>query len=193
MDACSYQTIQCTVATGIVRKTRMGTLCYPDRADTAGTDNTGGKLTKPVAVGGVLWAGSEVTAFAMRRGGVTQIHVDSLVINGETLLLPAAGAIRSVNRGDRGPAKRAIVICAHDMDRVVRLFKLDVRKPPAVQYRGSVPDLRRLAAELKANSIRFVVIDFPEACSYAIPGKCAHMFVTLRLAETCAWHPALPF
>ncbi|CBJ27861.1 conserved unknown protein [Ectocarpus siliculosus] len=193
VDACSYQTIECAAATGIVRKTRMGALCYPDTADTAGTDNTGGELTKPVSIGEVLWAGSEVTAFATRRGSVTHIHVDALEVNEKPLFLPAAGAMRSVNRGDRGPAKRAIVVCAHDMDRVVRLFKLDVRKPPAMQYGGAVSDLRRLAAELKANSIGFVVIDFPEACSYAIPGKCAHMSVTLRLVETCAWNPALPF
>ncbi|CAN0350718.1 unnamed protein product [Ectocarpus sp. 6 AP-2014] len=105
VDACSYQTIECAAATGIVRKTRMGTLCYPDRADTAGTDNTGGELTSPVSIGEVLWAGSEVTAFAMRRGSVTHIHVDALEVNEKPLYLPAAGAMRSVNRGDRGPAE----------------------------------------------------------------------------------------
>ncbi|CAN0232663.1 unnamed protein product [Ectocarpus sp. 6 AP-2014] len=186
VDALSFNTIECVGASDLVRNTRMGGLCHPDRPPTRG-----GVLTGTTSVRGKSWSGSEVTAFAMRTGGVTHSHVDAQMVHGEHLYLPAAGTMRSVNRRGSGPAKRAILMCAHDMDRVVDLLGLDVNKPSSSQYTGAIVDLEGLATRLRVNGIRFVVVDFPECCSYAIPARCAHMFVTLRLVESCAWHPIL--
>lgn len=66
---------------------------------------------------------------------------------------------------------------------MVLLLGLDINQSPASQYRGKIGDLEDLATELKANRVRFVVVDYPAYSSYAIPRNCAHMFVTLRLVE----------
>ncbi|CAM9479955.1 unnamed protein product [Ectocarpus sp. 13 AM-2016] len=186
VDAQSFNTIKCSGASDLVRNTRMGGLCHPHRPRTRG-----GVLTGTKSVRGKSWSGSEVTAFAKRRGGVTHSHVDAQMVHGESFILPAAGIMRSVNRRGSGPSKRAILMCAHDMERVVDLLALDVSKPYSSQYTGEIVDLEGLATRLRANGIRFILVDFPECCSYAIPARCAHMFVTLRLVESCAWHPIL--
>ena len=46
----------------------------------------------------------------------------------------------SVNREHTGPAKRAIVMCAHDKDRVIEVLGLfiDMTETAACQYDGEI-------------------------------------------------------
>ncbi|CAN0216779.1 unnamed protein product, partial [Ectocarpus fasciculatus] len=188
VDAVSYDSIKCREASELVRNTTMGGLCHSERKDARG-----GTLTGEMRVDGKAWSGSEVTAFAMTSCAVTNPHSDGQMVHGKFFLLPAAGTMRSVNRRDVGPAKRAVVTCAHDMDKVVHVLKLDIRKTSSTQYKGPIVTLEGLARQLTEHGIRFVVINYPEHCSYAIPEKCGHMFVTERLVESCAWHPVFNF
>lgn len=187
MDACSFETMRCDAATADVRRTRMGQLTFSDRP---GVER--GSLTETMVVNGRTWAGSEYTAFAMTRGTVTGTHVDGQMVNGEHVLLPAAGVLQSVNRGPHGNAKTAVVVCAPDMDRVVEVLGLVITNPSATQYTGAKLGIGGLIEILNKNGIRFSVVGFPQRCSYAIPRGCAHLFVTDdELVETVAWHPSL--
>lgn len=188
VDSTSYNSIKCREASELVRNTRMGGLCHSKRQDARG-----GTLTGEMNVDGKAWSGSEVTAFAMTSRGVTKPHFDGQMVHGEFFLLPAAGTMRSVNRRDKGSAKRAVVTCAHDMDKVVSELKLGITKTASTQYNGGIENLESLASLLTEKGIRFVVINFPEHCSYAIPEKCGRMFVTERLVESSAWHPVFNF
>ncbi|CAN0313746.1 unnamed protein product [Scytosiphon promiscuus] len=186
VDAKSLATMRCDEAKNLLRETRMGGLCRPGRGC-----ERGGELVHGFSINDEHWAGSECASFAMVAGSVTSAHVDSQLVQGEEIFLPAAGIMQCADRKEYGPAKRAVVICAHDMSRVVDLLRLNTSQPSAAQYRGPELDVDGLASKLKENSIKFVVCDFPPDCSYAIPSRCAHMFVTLRLVESCVWHPAL--
>lgn len=186
MDGNCRETMRSDEAMNLVRKTRMGGLCFPARAR-----QPGGELVKALSIDNKSWTGSECTAFAMVAGSVTNAHVDSQLVLGEDLLLPAAGVMMSVNRKEDGAAKRAVVVCAHDMERAVAVLKLNTSYPSAAQHKGPDSDVDGLVGQLMENGIKFVVCDFPPDCSYALPPRCVHMFVTLRLVESCVWHPAL--
>ncbi|CAN0036817.1 unnamed protein product [Scytosiphon promiscuus] len=186
VDRKSLTTIRCEKAMKLVQKTRMGGLCYPARAS-----HQGGELVKGASKGNESWAGSECTAFASVAGSVTNAHVSSQLVHGEELFVPAAGFIQCVDGRIGGAARRAVVMCAHDMDRVVDVLRLDISRPPGAQHRGADLDVESLAGKLKENGIKFVACEIPADCSYAIPPRCAHMFVNLRLVESCVWHPAL--
>lgn len=84
-------------------------------------------------------------------------------------------------------------MCSHDKERVIQALRLNTTKTATCQYSGTIASLEGLVPVLKAHGIRFVVMEFPSSCSYIIPSGCAHMFVTLGLIETCAWHPSLDF
>ena len=99
--------------------------------------------------------------------------------------------MRAVRRDHVGPAKRAIVVCAGDKDKVLSTFGLDLQKLPSFQYTGKKVDLEGLARILRAAKIRFVVMEFLSECSYIIPSGCAHMFVTLGLIESSTWFTSL--
>ena len=113
------------------------------------------------------------------------------VANGKKLKhMPAAGIIRKVNHAE-GAAKQAIVVHADDMDRVVKTLKINTAKESTSQYGGDVQTLPEFARTLRGAGIRFVVVDFPVRCCYALPARCAHVFVTIGLVESAAWHPVL--
>lgn len=184
---CAY-TMKSPVSLQLVRQTRMGQLCYPDR----GGGGKGGSLTKVRRMKGYgAWGGSNVTGFAMRPGARTPPHVDQQVVFKDMEILPAAGIMTPVRRDEAGPAKRAILVCAHDKEQVVTLLGLKVSEPSATQYTGNTLHLEDLAELLQERGILFVVANFPAACSYAIPCNSVHAFITLRLTETCAWHPSI--
>lgn len=104
--------------------------------------------------------------------------------------MPAAGVIRKVNRrATKGPAKQAIVVHADDMSSVMKTLQIDTGKESTSQYRGQTRTLLEFARVLKGAGIRFVVVDFPASCSYALPAECAHVFITIGLVESSAWHP----
>ena len=165
----------------------MGELCFPRR----GNHHQCGTLTGSEA-DGVAWSGSECMLFA-KDGGMTNPHVDVQSVPGGTgriIHMPAAGVIRKVNRGDtRGPAKQAIVVHADDMLTVIETLKINTNKESTSQYGGPSRTLPEFARVLKSNGIRFVVMNFPSECSYALPARCAHVFVTIGLVESSAWHP----
>ena len=106
--------------------------------------------------------------------------------------MPAAGIIRKVNHAHtEGPAKQAIVVHAGDMDRnaEIETLKIDTAKESTSQYGGKVRTLPEFARALRGAGIRFVVMDIPARCSYALPARCAHVFITIGLVESAAWHP----
>lgn len=127
----------------------------------------------------------------MSAGHVTKLHLDTFAVGSKHMYLPAAGTIRAVRRDHEGPTKRAIVVCARDKEKVASKFRLDVRKLPNFQYTGKKVDLEGLATLLRAEEIRFVVMEFPSECSYILPSGCAHMFVTLGLFESSTWFTSL--
>ncbi|CAN0301989.1 unnamed protein product [Scytosiphon promiscuus] len=94
----------------------------------------------------------------MVAGSVTSAHVDSQLVQGEEFFLPAAGIMQCADRKEYGPAKRAVVICAHDMSRVVDVLRLNTSYPSA----GSVQRARvrcgwtREQAERKQHQVRGV-------------------------------------
>ena len=186
VDRCSFSTIQCDLATELVRQTRIGQLMYSSRR---GVD--GGILTAPITVNGKDWGGSEYTVFAKRGGSVTNTHVDGQMVNGTHVLLPAAGIMQSVNRGEAGHAKQAVIMSAEDRDAVIKRLELKVCNPSATQYEGRTLDVKGLVDILKTAGIKFVVCDFPRRCSYVIPQGCPHFFHTYHLVESIAWHPSL--
>lgn len=169
----------------IRERTRMGQLCFPLRRGYGGGILTG-------SLEGSQWGGSECMLFA-KDGGMTNPHIDVQQVPGgtdEIVYMPAAGIIRTVNGADCDrPAKQAIVVHADDMGSVVKTLGIDISKESTRQYSGTIETLPDFARELRAASIRFVVMDFPARCSYALPAKCAHVFVTKGLVESAAWHP----
>lgn len=162
----------------------MAELCFPQRGGKWG--RKGGSETISITRGGKTWGGSEVTSWAMPDGSVTLPHIDGLDVLGEQMFLSAAGTMRAVRRDHLGPAKRAIVICSGDKDKVVAELGLDLEKNSPSQYSGTI-DLEGLARILREAGIRFVVMEFPSDCSYILPSSCAHMFVTMGLIESSTW------
>lgn len=169
----------------MLRDTRMGQLCFPSRHG-----HRGGTLTGSLA--GSRWGGSECMLFA-KDDGMTNPHIDVQSVpggTGEIIHMPAAGVIRTVNGADSDrPAKQAIVVHADDMDSVVKTLGIDISQESTRQYSGPISTLPGFARALSAAKIRFVVMNFPARCSYALPAKCAHVFVTEGLVESAAWHP----
>lgn len=186
MDGNTYDSIATPKAVDLVRATRMGSLCNPTRGHLKG-----GSETVSATIGTKSWGGSEFTSFLMAAGTVTNTHIDMYVAHDREFEVPAAGTMWSVDRDHVGPAKRAIVMCSHDKERVIQALRLNTTKTATCQYSGTIVSLEGLVPVLKARGIRFVVMEFPSSCSYIIPSGCAHMFVTLGLTETCAWHPSL--
>ena len=165
----------------------MGELCFPHRS----RGRQGGKLTGCRA-DGVEWSGSECMLFA-KDGGMTNPHIDVQSVpggSGQIMYMPAAGVVRRVNHQDvPGPAKQAIAVHADDMDTATDTLDIDIRKESTSQYRGTLTTLPQFARKLREAKIRFVVMDFPGRCSYALPAQCAHVFITIGLVESAAWHP----
>lgn len=188
VDGITYDSIATQKAVDLVRATRMGSLCYPTRGHLKG-----GSETVPTTVGTKSWGGSEFTSFLMTAGAVTNTHIDMHVVHDREFDVPAAGTMWSVARDHVGPAKRAIVMCSHDKERVIQALRLNTTKTATCQCSGTIASLEGLVPVLKAHRIRFVVMEFPSSCSYIIPSGCAHTLVTLGLIETCAWHPSLGF
>ncbi|CAN0261029.1 unnamed protein product [Ectocarpus sp. 12 AP-2014] len=185
----AYATMKNDDTTAMIREgTRMGELCFPRRPRSG---SRGGKLTGCRA-DGVEWSGSECMFFA-KDGGMTNPHIDVQSVpggSGRIMYMPAAGVIRRVNHQDvPGPAKQAIVVHADDMYKVIETLKIDTRKESTGQYGGNLTTLPELARELREAGIRFVAMDFPGRCSYALPAQCAHVFITRGLVESAAWHP----
>lgn len=186
-DRTCSATLKNDAVTRMIREgTRMGELCFPRRGK-----HRGGSLTGNSA-DGVAWGGSECMLFA-KDGGMTNPHVDVQSVPGGTgkiVHMPAAGIIRKVNHADtQGPAKQAIVVHADDMSRVIETLKRDTGKESTSQYGGRLQTLPEFARVLRGAGIRFVVMNFPARCSYALPAKCAHVFTTIGLVESSAWHP----
>ncbi|CAN0099118.1 unnamed protein product [Ectocarpus sp. 12 AP-2014] len=187
-DRTCYATMENDTVTAMIREgTRMGELCFPRR----GNHQRCGRLTGNSA-DGVAWSGSECMLFA-KDGGMTNPHVDVQSVPGGTgtiIHMPAAGVIRRVNHADaQGPVKQAIVVHADDMSRVIETLQINTGKESASQYGGPPRTLPEFARVLRNEGIRFVVINFPVRCSYALPARCAHAFVTIGLVESSAWHP----
>ncbi|CAN0479499.1 unnamed protein product, partial [Hapterophycus canaliculatus] len=134
----------------------------------------------------------EFASFLVNAGAVTSTHIDMHVAHDREFDVPAAGTMWSVNRDHVGPAERAVVMCSHDKERVIQALRLNKHEHNCM-LPGTVASLEGLVPVLKAHGMRFVVMEFPPSCSYIIPSGCAHMFVTLGLKETCAWHPSLNF
>ena len=186
-DKTCYSTMKNDAVTKMIREgTRIGELCFPGRGR-----HSGGVLTGDSA-DGVSWSGSECMHFA-KDNGMTNPHVDVQSVPGGTgkiYHMPAAGIIRTVNRDDTHvPAKQAIVVHADDMSKVIETLDIDTRKESTSQYGGKPRTLPEFAIVLRDAGIRFVVMDFPWRCSYVLPAKCAHVFITLGLVESAAWHP----
>lgn len=175
-------------AIGLLRRTRMAEMCFPQRGGKWGAK--GGSETLPITIGGEAWCGSEVTSWAMSEGAVTNPHIDTHVVRGERIFLPAAATMRAVRRDHIGPGKRAIVVCAGDKDKVVTMLGLDLEKLAHCQYSGEV-NLEGLAEILREAKVRFVLMEFPPECSYIIPSGCAHMFLTMGLIESSTWMTSL--
>lgn len=189
IESCAaYTSLKSEKAIEPVRNTRMGELCISARGGRRGGSETG-----IVTSGSVDWRGSEFVTFVQPKGGITNCHLDlQAVTDGDELLyMPAAGTIQAINATHTGPVKRAIVICASDRENVIKMLELDLDNQATRQYKGGVKDLPGIAAILKANYIRFVVMEFPARCSYAIPLGCAHAFLSLGVVESSVWHPAL--
>jgi len=186
-DKTTYETIKCAAGLDLVRNTRMFALCGPARRSIPG-----GLLTRAIrTTGEEKWEGSRTTFFAMNEGGVTLPHADTQMVHGVDLLLPAAGTMRSVLRREDGPAKRALIVCSHDLENVQRVLDLRLKEKSASQYKGGLRTLEEFASELRKEGIRFCIVDYPADCSYFIPAGCAHAFVTCRLVESAVWHACL--
>ena len=185
----SYATMKHDDTTAMIRDgTTMGQLCFPRR----NKKHKGGTFTGEYA-DGVTWSGSECMLFA-KDGGMTKPHIDVQSVpggkTGDIMHMPAAGVIRRVNHQDTpGPAKQAIVVHPDDMSKVIETLKIDTRKESTAQYGGRLTTLPQFAQKLREAGIRFVAMDFPARCSYALPARCAHVFITLGLVESSAWHP----
>lgn len=188
-DKTYSATLKNDEVTKMIRDTRIGQLCFPRRGA-----SEGGKLVG-VTADGVPFTGSECMLFA-KHGGMTNPHVDvQRIPSGKTkelIKMPAAGIVRRVNNyGPDGPAKQAIVVHRGDVDTVIRALDLDLNKESTSQYSGAIKTLPNFAAKLRDAHVRFVVVNLPTRCSYALPARCAHVFITLGLVESMAWHPNL--
>ncbi|CBN80317.1 conserved unknown protein [Ectocarpus siliculosus] len=173
-DKTCYATLENDTVTAMIREgTRMGELCFPRR----GNHLQYGTLTGKEA-DGVAWSGSECMLFA-KDGGMTNPHVDVQSVPGGTgriIHMPAAGVIRRVNYVEENrPAKQAIVVHADDMSRVIETLKINTKKESASQYGGPPRTLPEFARVLKSKGIRFVVMNFPSRCSYALPARPSFM------------------
>lgn len=123
VDGNTYDSIATQKAVDLVRATRMGSLCYPTRGLLKG-----GSETVSTAISTRSWEGSEFTSFLMTAGAVTNTHIDMHVAHDREFDVPAAGTMWSVNRDHVGPAKRAIVMCSHDKERVIQALRLNTTK-----------------------------------------------------------------
>lgn len=181
--------MKCDTVIDAIRNTTAGTFCFP-----TGKRKGGGKLVGGMA-DGVQWSGSNCMLFA-KEGGMTKMHVDVQSVpggnTGAVLEMPAVGVVRSVihKQYQKSPvAKQAIVVHADDMQKVIDELGVNTGQESTCQYRGKLETLPEFARELREKQIRFVVVDFSYRCSYLLPAKCAHVFITNGLVESAAWHP----